>query len=224
MLLEVTNKMYKEKVISAINPKTGKLLTNKRRIILFGLTDDEQQVVLKNKPSGNVEIFDATGCATDIIARSCFILIINPDNISEEELDELNGYYCEIDGMYDESIVFTKPNDKINLFDRKIKFTVYEDSRLFCDNVKYSILNALKGSKKNEGFSVQHANAITILSLIRNKKAVSTKQLAEKLEESERTVQRLIESLRLAGEWIEYDRKNKCWTLTAGKSILWGDI
>lgn len=200
------------------------MLTNKKIVMLYGLTEAEKKAVIKNKPSGNVDIFDATGCVTDIIAHSCFVLIINPDNISGSDLQMLNEYYCDVEGMYDETIIFTKPSDKLNLLNKKVKFSIYEDSRIFCDNVKYSILNALKRSRKNGGFSVQLANAIMVLSLIRKTKGISTKQLAQKLEVSERTVQRYIESIRLAGEWIEYDRKNKCWTLTAGLSILWGDI
>ena len=38
------------------------------------------------------------------------------------------------------------------------------------------------------------------------------------------SVQRYIETLRVAGEWIEYDISHKGWTLQEGKSILWGDF
>ena len=33
-----------------------------------------------------------------------------------------------------------------------------------------------------------------------------------------------IETLRVAGEWIEYDTTHKGWYLQVGKSVLWGDF
>ena len=90
--------------------------------------------------------------------------------------------------------------------------------------MKYVLLGAYKKTKKNENFSSTLANTIIILSQIRNKPFITTKELAEKLELSERTTQRYIETLRVAGEWIEYDTSRKGWKLCDGKSILWGDI
>ena len=52
---------------------------------------------------------------------------------------------------------------------------------------------------------------------------ITTAQLAKKIEISQRSVQRYIETLRVAGEWIEYDRNLKGWKLADGKSVLWGD-
>ena len=50
---------------------------------------------------------------------------------------------------------------------------------------------------------------------------ITTKELALRIEKSDRTVQRYIETLRCAGEFIEYDRKKKGWYLLVdGKSIL----
>ena len=102
--------------------------------------------------------------------------------------------------------------------------SVYPTFEEFSDNAKYVLLSAYRRSKKNENFSATLANSIMILSLIRNKPFVTTKELAEKLELSERTVQRYIETLRVAGEWIEYDVSRRGWMLSEGKSMLWGDI
>lgn len=52
---------------------------------------------------------------------------------------------------------------------------------------------------------------------------ITTVQIAKEIEISQRSFQRYIETLRVAGEWIEYDRTLKGWKLTDGKSILWGD-
>ena len=62
------------------------------------------------------------------------------------------------------------------------------------------------------------------LLVIRNKANISTKKLAEKIERSPRTLQRYIETLRSAGEFIGYDRQKKTapngkWKITFIKRI-----
>lgn len=62
---------------------------------------------------------------------------------------------------------------------------------------------------------------IKILFAIRNKPYITTKELADKIERTDRTVQRYIETLRCAGELIGYDRQKKGWYLMVdGKSVL----
>ena len=62
------------------------------------------------------------------------------------------------------------------------------------------------------------------LASLRKEKKLTQQELAEKLEVSERSVQRYIETLRIAGEWIEYDTALKGWKLSVGKSVLWDDF
>ena len=85
-------------------------------------------------------------------------------------------------------------------------------------------MDAQRKQKKHQNFSVVVANTLFVLSAIRKTPGISTKKLAEKLEVSERSVQRYIETLRIAGEWIEYDAASKGWKLSVGKSVLWDDF
>lgn len=89
---------------------------------------------------------------------------------------------------------------------------------------KYLLIESCQKRKKSESFSATLANAIFILSSIRNFPGITTKELSDKLEISPRSVQRYIETLRIAGEWIEYDPAQKGWKLSTGKSVLWGDF
>lgn len=82
----------------------------------------------------------------------------------------------------------------------KKEVSIYPTFEEFSANAKYVLLSAYRRTKKNENFSTTLANSIMILNLIRKKPFVTTKELAEKLELSERTVQRYIETLRVAGE------------------------
>ena len=216
--------MREERIRTVINPMTGKVIIRKRYALVWGLTKEELNIVKKIMPKGKYELSGITDFMTDIISLNAFIVIINPDNISLDDINDINEWYLELNGCYTENIVFTKKSDKLKLLNKKIKFIACDDNASFCENIKYAILNSIRKAKKNEGFSNQLSNAITVLSEIRKNNGITTKQLAEKIEVSDRTAQRIIESLRIAGEWIEYDRKLKGWKLTDGISILFGDI
>ena len=160
-----------------------------------------------------------------------------PDYLSTQEGRNLPVEHCirgkegwkirpVIEELLKGARIFEKPTFGSERLAEELKkeVSVYPTFEEFSDNAKYVLLSAYRRSKKNENFSATLANSIMILSLIRNKPFVTTKELAEKLELSERTVQRYIETLRVAGEWIEYDVSRRGWMLSEGKSMLWGDI
>ena len=105
------------------------------------------------------------------------------------------------------------------------KVRVFPNFEAMVPKLKYLLLDALRRSKKEKAFSKTLANAIQILCEIRSRPGVTTRQLAEKFELSPRSVQRYVETLRVAGEWIEYDAKTRGWRLgCGGRSILWDDF
>lgn len=59
-----------------------------------------------------------------------------------------------------------------------------------------------------------------VLKRILAKPYITTKEIAEELELSERSVQRYIETLNIAGEQIFYDTKKHGWYLFDGESYL----
>ena len=194
---------------------------NKKMIIgTFGLTDEQIAVVEKNLPVKDCEIMK-TDCFSDIVATTEMAIIVIWEKLSADERDLLIGFYSEI-APFSETMILIGNVDIPN--ELKNFVSIYDSFEKFSANMKYVLLGAYKKSKKNENFSSTLANTIMILSQIRNKPFVTTKELSDKLELSERTIQRYIETLRVAGEWIEYDTSKRGWKLTDGKSILWGDI
>ena len=77
------------------------------------------------------------------------------------------------------------------------------------EKLKYDLLAAYRRQKKNTTFSRTIANALVVLTQIRKHPGVTTEILSGILELSPRTIQRYIESLRIAGEWITYNPSKK---------------
>lgn len=191
-----------------------------RLIITYGLSDDQIKEVQANAPSRDCEVYKAE-CFTDIIAFPQMASVVVWSILTDEDKELLEEYYLEI-APFPETIILIGDVDLPDEYKKHV--VVYASYEEFASKMKYVFLNAYKMVKNNENFSSKLANALIILSEIRKNKFVTTRELSEKLEMSDRTVQRYIETLRVAGEWIEYDHSHKGWKLDEGKSILWGDF
>ena len=189
-------------------------------IATFGLDEEENAYIEKYLPQKECEIMD-TDVVTDIVASSEFAVIVRADAMSQSDMELLYDYYGEVAPLSETVIFIGDVTIPANL---KNHIVVYKDFDTLKENLKYILLSAYRKQKKSENFSATLANAILILSTIRRQPYITSAELAEKLEISPRSVQRYIETLRVAGEWIEYDTTHKGWYLQVGKSVLWGDF
>lgn len=188
-------------------------------VIAYGFTSIEEDSIRKTLPSKKSDLV-STDCFTDIIACNSYAIFIKIPSVSDDDLNTLWEFYLEV-GSTPESVVLVGNVDVPKKLRNKMQ--VYPNFEMLKENLKYVLLSAYRNNKKTETFSSTLANAIMILSQIRLCPGITTEQLAKKLELSRRSVQRYIETLRVAGEWIEYDRSLKGWKLIDGKSVLWGD-
>ncbi len=205
----------------AINPMTGEKIYKTAEIFAYGISDEEFLIVSESLPNSKVHITDCTDCFTDILALPYIAVIINPDMLTLENVDDLNAFYGEI-GTYSEKIVFTKTHPILEGL-KNVKYIVFNSVFEFEDRLKYVLLDAAKADKKYESYSETISQMIRVLSEIRKKPGITTVELAEIIERNPRTVQRYITTLNCAGEFIEYDSKKKGWFLFENKSVLWGD-
>ncbi|WP_027398983.1 HTH domain-containing protein [Anaerovorax odorimutans] len=189
-------------------------------ILLAYLKKDEMNIIKNEIKLKDYEIQEAV-CAEDLIALPAFALIIDPTLLQTDEINMILDYFGEID-VFSETIIFTNQVELPKKLKGKIK--LYEKFEDVVSELKYIILSAYQKTKKADDFSSKLSYGILILSEIRKKPGITTKQLAKRCERSERTIQRYIEALRAAGEWIEYDTTIKGWKLLEGKSVLWGDF
>ena len=219
---EEVSLMIKPRIIKVTNPQTGETIESIRwpNIFIYGLTDEEKEVLEKALPGKEVEITDITGEAVCLVEKVDFAVIINPYNITDDELEFFESFYEDADGCT-ESIIFTQKKEGVLNKFKAVRTVEYEDLFDMEKNLKYELLQALQKTSKSENYSEKLAMLIKILFAIRNKPYITTKELAEKIEKSDRTVQRYIETLRCAGEFIGYDRQKKGWHLVVdGKSVL----
>jgi len=214
--------MIKPRIKKGFNSQTGMAIIREEwpNICIYGLSDEEKEVLNKSLPHPNVTVEDVTDRAVSMIEFSNFALIINPDNINDKDLAFYVDFYEGCDGLT-ETVIFTKYKSELKEMFSSVKCVFFNDFAEYKNNIKYELLQSLKRTKKSESYSSSLAQAIMILFAIRNKPYITTKELAEKIERSERTVQRYIETLRCAGEFIGYDRQKKGWYLVVdGKSVL----
>lgn len=191
------------------------------RINTFGLTQKQNQFVSANLPVRDCELYIAD-TPTDLIAINCEAMIVNAAAMEQDDADMIFGYYQEVNGCTDETILWLgepMPPKAARKF-----FKCYDSFDAIKDKLKYLLLSAHSRSRKSYEYSEKLVNGLKILSLIRKRPGISTQTLAELTELPLRSVQRYIAALQATGEWIEYDRALRGWKLFHGISILYGDV
>lgn len=190
-------------------------------IIVYGF-DEELDFIESIVPWKGTAILD-TDCTTDLIAIGCYASITNLSKIKDEELQILYDFYLDVLDPIEVPILIGIPSLPVPAQLSNV-FLLYESLEKAKEKLKYDLLAAYRRQKKNTTFSRTIANALVVLTQIRKHPGVTTEILSGILELSPRTIQRYIESLRIAGEWITYNPSKKGWELQDGKSILFGDF
>lgn len=188
-------------------------------VFVYGFLQSEERFIQKMLPTKESYLV-STDCMTDILATNSYAIFIKANAASEHDLQLLWSYYLEVSPTSD-TVVLVGNTVVPKALQNEIK--VYANFKELQQEIKYILLTARRKQKKTETFSKTLSIAICILSEIHLHPGITTSQLAKKLEISQRTVQRYIETLRVAGEWIEYDAKTKGLSFTDGKSVLWDE-
>ena len=158
----------------------------------------------------NTILHDATACATDIIALCPTLgIVINPAVMPENDLEMILDYYREVGWNSPELVIFTKKVDAPKT--TRIK---YLDTDAFTSGKLCALLSQASSKKKRyAGYRARLALCLKVLKVIKNKPGISTRSIAEECDVSEKSILRYIETLRISGEWIEYDRQSRGWKL-----------
>ena len=193
-----------------------------KTILTYGISAEQTDLLFKNLPATDIEVIDCSDCFTDIIATNYIALIINPNLLTDEHVDYFNEMAKDF-LITKEKIIFVEEHPILDGLTNDIKYTVFSDNFDFESKIKYILLEAMREERKMKTYSDTISQTIRVLSEIRRHPYISTVQLATIIERTPRTVQRYINTLICAGEFLEYDRKKKGWYIFENKSVLWGD-
>ena len=189
-------------------------------VMVFGFSDSEN-IFQSLLPNQNICIWE-TDLVSDLIAVPCMASVMNINVIKDNEIQMIYEYYSDV--IEPTETVILIGHSKVDVPQQLAGFFVcYDNLDIAKEKLKYDFLSAYRRQKKSESFSRTVANALTVLRQIKRQPGISSAKLASQLELSPRTIQRYIESLRIAGEWITYDHVKKGWKLFEGKSLLFGD-
>ena len=186
------------------------------QIITYGLTDEEIVELQNVKPNKDCSIIIAD-CATDIITLNAYASVVRKSELDQSDYDLLSSYLEEV-GDYADTIILVGEDNKLKSFSKKVKiFASFED---FLEKAKYTLVASYAKHRQSDEFSSKISLALRMVILIKRNPGISTAVLADKLDMSTRSVQRYIETLRMSGEWIDYDTSLHGWRLEHEKSFL----
>ena len=157
-------------------------------------------------------LHDATACATDIIAIPALGVVINPTAMPKRDLEMILDYYKEVGWHLAELVIFTK---KV-VAPKTTKIMYLDDNDFNLGRIHALLSQASARAKRNAGYHARIAVCLLVLKTIRNRPGVSTKSIADECGVSEKTILRYIETLRVSGEWIDYDHQSRGWKLHPG--------
>jgi biotin operon repressor len=185
---------------------------NKTQYLIYYDLSQEQIGILSDCLQKNTMLHDATACATDIIAIPALGVVINPTAMPKRDLEMILEYYKAVDWHPSELVIFTK---KV-VVPKTAKIMYLDDSNFNFGKVQTLLSQASARQKRNAGYHARIALCLLVLKTIRNRPGMSTKSIAEECGVSEKSVLRYIETLRVSGEWIDYDHQSRGWKLQPG--------
>jgi biotin operon repressor len=156
-------------------------------------------------------------CEADLLAIQYNLAVVDPDKIGELFL----WYFLEtykLDNPKEFSILYTKTTN--NSIPRALKkyFINPFSEELDTKQLKLTILNRrtaiVKRIKNKRSYDKRIFRLFSILKKLQFKNSyVTIDELSEEFNVSRRTIERDIELLRYAGEYIEFDKEKKSYIL-----------
>ena len=178
-------------------------MNDRKSIIMFyGLNANEMEKIMKITPKS---CYIYAEHWQDIIAISADIIVVNPISIGEEGIGAIAEFYKEIEPS-ENSLILTEPcNVCCGIKKIEIVPNLFEEDAI----LRTTILRCMRSTATDVDFSRRLALSLLIMKYICKYPGLSTKELAQMVEISERSVKRYIDTLRTAGADIEYE--NKGW-------------
>lgn len=187
----------------------------KSTVAVYGFSNKESEIINSSLAKSTTELFIAE-YATDLFAIDHLMIIVNVSRVPDSELQQLFAYYKQVP-IFSETVILIGDCTQLDVNNRMTVYTEFDDLQ---KNLKYLLLAAHKQRKNAESFSRSISYALIILKMITENPGISSKEIADRLELSPRSVTRYIETLNMSGESIVYNRKQNGWSLEYDESLL----
>ena len=190
-----------------------------RTIHTFGLTHEQNKFVDRCTPLGcRISIVEAQ---TDLIAVDSSVSIINTSLLDFDYLDGFIRFYHEINGCTAQKIIWVDVNYSSR--DLPENFIPYETFEEMGEKLESILHKQIKLGLKIMDYSRRLVDLMKVLALIRKYPGISINAIGALLNMKPQTIQKNIITLKMAGEWIEYDVHKKGWKLFDNVSYFLGD-
>lgn len=194
----------------------GKEKTQEIEIVsAYGFSQAETEAIRACLPADGVQLQIAED-GTDVLVNEKIAVLVRMDAVPEDQWQMLNAFYEDV-ASFSEAVIFVGDVHGKKIYNR---ITVYAGVEELLRNFKYILLAAQKRRKNAESFSRSVSYALRILKEITENPGISSRELSERLEISQRSVTRYIETLNMSGESIVYSRKENGWRLQYDESLL----
>lgn len=194
----------------------GKEKTQEIEIVsAYGFSQAETETIRACLPADGVQLQIAED-GTDVLVNEKIAVLVRMDTVPEDQWQMINAFYEDV-ASFSEAVIFVGDVHGKKIYNR---ITVYAGVEELLRNFKYILLAAQKRRKNAESFSRSVSYALRILKEITENPGISSRELSERLEISQRSVTRYIETLNMSGESIVYSRKENGWRLQYDESLL----
>ena len=184
-------------------------MLNSNIILLVGLSEED---------AGGFDYF-LSGQSSEIIESDDYRKLMNSDyyvsimdqaNLDEDTYKELVQFYTEVDSNLTLKIIITEHPGELVKVSHALVFNSFED---LSNELSDILVKAYIKAKKEENTIRNFANSMMIHEQIQEHPVISTAELAHRIDRTEDATRRFIEILRTSGKNIDYDMKNKGWSV-----------
>lgn len=169
-------------------------------ILVYGLNANQIGMMMRELSEHD---YRYAKCWQDVIAIPADLVIVNPKKVSAEGLEVLAQFYKEIEPS-PERLILSEPCEILE----KISNVEYIEN-LFEEpyRIRTVALRCLHETVKDVDYSRKLVLGLTIMRFICKYPGITTKEISEITELSQRSVKRYIDALRTAGADIDFEGK-----------------
>jgi len=217
-------KILKGKTIMTMREDTPVFFSSDTTIIAFRTDDIINDMIEAVAKELKLEICYSK-IVSDLIAVPAFINIINPQSLTEKEMEEMHGFFSYIEEAEDPKslcIIFTsEPPFKITKGVEK--FIIKTPAIIDEGYLKLKILNkraaTARHNKQHRDYDRKIFRLLKMLKVLKSEGVLYIADMCNEFNVSPKTVRRDIELWNALGEIIEYDQNKKGYILAYSNTL-----